>query len=131
MLNNIKMMVMKQTEEQMLQNITRLFADLETATYGKERANGRSIQPNASTFYYCAKRIYDTTDELVANYQPYYITASDYNFICDSRRTVLLSLDVFKDRNKKEGYNLSIELGDYYLKILGLFDCILTHCNTR
>lgn len=121
---------MKQTEEQMLQNIIRLFADLETATYGKERANGRSIQPNARTFYYCTKGIYDTTDELVANYQPEYITASEYNLICDSRRTLLLSLDVFKDRNKTEGYNLSIELDVYYMKIQGLFDCILSHCNT-
>ena len=122
---------MEMSEEQILQEIARLFVDLGVATYGKEKANGRSVRPDARTFYYCAKRIYDATDELVAHYQPDYISASKYNFIHDSRRTVLLSLDVFKDRNKKEGYNLSIELGDYYLKILGLFDCILTHCNTR
>ena len=34
---------MKHTEEQMLQETGRLFADLEVATYGRERANGRSI----------------------------------------------------------------------------------------
>lgn len=93
---------MKQKEELLLHDITRLFADLEAATYGRERANGRSIPPNAKIFYYCAKRIYDTTNELVDNYQPDYVTASDYSFICDSRRTVLLDLDVFKDRNKLE-----------------------------
>lgn len=106
---------MEMTEEQILQEIARLFVDLGVATYGKEKANGRSVRPNAKTFYYCAKRIYDATDELVAHYQPDYISASDYNLIHDSRRTVLLSLDVFKDTNKKEGYNLSIELEDYYL----------------
>ena len=121
---------MEMSEEQILQEIARLFVDLGVATYGKEKANGRSVRPDARTFYYCAKRIYDATDELVAHYQPDYISASKYNFIHDSRRTVLLSLDVFKDRNKKEGYNLSIELEDYYLKIQGLFDCILSHCKT-
>ena len=108
-----------------------MFADLEVAVYGKEWANGRSIQPDARTFYYCAKRIYDTTDELVSLYQPDYITASDYGFICDSRRTVLLNLEVFKDKNKAEGYNLTLELEDYYLKIQGLFDYILLQCKDK
>lgn len=124
------MIVMKLSEEQILQDITRLFADLETATYGKERSNGRYIHPSADRFYHCAKRIYEATDELVCNCQPDYISASDYGFICDSRRTVLLSLEVFKDRNKEEGYNLTLELEDYYMKIQGLFDCILSRCKS-
>ncbi|MEE3483050.1 MAG: hypothetical protein VZQ98_01855 [Bacteroidales bacterium] len=87
---------MKQTEEQLLQNITRLFADLEDATYGKERANGRFVPPDARNFYYCSKCIYDATDELVESYQPNYISKSDYNFIYDSKRTLLLDLAVFE-----------------------------------
>ena len=122
---------MEMTEEQILQEIARLFVDLGVATYGKEKANGRSVRPNAKTFYCCAKRIYDATDELVAHYQPDYISASDYGFICDSKRTVLLNLDVYKDKNKAEGYNLTLELEDYYLKLLSLFDCIPIQCKDK
>ena len=118
---------MKQTEEHILQEITQLFADLEAATYGRERANGRFIPPNAKRFYYCAKRIYDTTDELVNNYQPNYVTVSDYGFICDSRRTVLRDIDVFKDRNKLEYDYLTCELDKYLQKIQELFGCILSY----
>ena len=117
---------MKQTEELMLQETGRLFAELEVATYGKGRANGRSIRPDARSFYYCAKRIYDTIEELVNSYQPDYITASDYNFICDSKRTLLLELEVFKDRNKLEGDYLTYELEKYLMKMHGLFDHILS-----
>jgi len=117
---------MKQTEELMLQETGRLFAELEVATYGKGRANGRSIRPDARSFYYCAKRIYDTIEELVNSYQPDYITASDYNFICDSKRTLLLELEVFKDRNKLEGDYLTYELEKYLMKMHGLFGHILS-----
>lgn len=122
---------MKHTEEQMLQETGRLFADLEVATYGRERANGRSIRPDARSFYYCAKHIYDTIEELVDVYQPDYITASDYNFICDSKRTLLLELEVFKDRNKLEGDYLTYELEKYLMKMQDLFGCILSQCNGK
>jgi len=122
---------MKHTEEQMLQETGRLFADLEVATYDRERANGRSIRPDARSFYYCAKHIYDTIEELVGGYQPDYITASDYNHICDSKRTLLLELEVFKDRNKLEGDYLTCELDKYFMKMQGLFGCILSQCNSK
>ena len=122
---------MKQTEEQILQDITRLFSDLEVATYGRERANGRYIRPDASSFYYCAKRIYDTIEELVDVYHPDYITASDYNYILDSKRTLLLELEVFKDRNKLEGDYLTYELEKYLMKMQGLFECILSYCKNK
>lgn len=112
---------MKQKEELLLQKTVRLFAELEVATYGKERANGRSIRPDARSFYYCAKRIYDTIEELVDGYQPDYITASDYNNICDSKRTLLLELEVFKEKSKLEGDYLTYELEKHLMKMHGLF----------
>ena len=122
---------MKQKEELMLQETVRLFADLKVVTYGKERANGHSIRPDTRSFYYCAKRIYDTIEELVDVYQPDYITASDYNFICDSKRTLLLELEVFKDRNKLEGDYLTYELEKYLMKMQGIFGCILSQFNGK
>ena len=122
---------MKQTEEQILQDITRLFSDLEVSTYGRERANGRSIRPDVSSFYYCAKRIYDTIEELVDVYHPDYITASDYNYILDSKRTLLLELEVFKDRNKLEGDYLTYELEKYLMKMQGLFEYFLSYCKNK
>ena len=122
---------MKHTEEQMLQETGRLFADLEVATYGRERANGRSIRPDSRSFYYCAKHIYDTIEELVDVYQPDYITASDYNYILDSKRTLLLELEVFKDRNKLEGDYLTDELEKYLMKMKGLFECFLSYCKNK
>ena len=119
---------MKQKEKLMLQEIVRLFTELEVATYGKERANGRSLRPDARNFNYCAKRIYDTIEELVDGYQPDYITASDYNFICDSKRTLLLELEVFKDRNKLEDDDLTYQLEKYLVIIQGLFGRILSYC---
>ena len=122
---------MKQTEKLMLQKTGRLFAELEVATYGKERANGLSIRPDARSFYYCAKRIYDTIEGLVDIYQPDYITASDYYYICDSKRTLLLELEVFKDRNKLEGDYLSYELEKYLMRMHGLFGHILSQCKSK
>lgn len=122
---------MKQKEELMLQETVRLFAELKVATYGKERANGHSIRPDARRFYYCAKRIYDTIEELVDDYQPDYVTANDYNYICDSKRTMLLELEVFKDRNKLEGDYLTYELEKYLMKMQGLFGRILSQCNGK
>jgi hypothetical protein len=122
---------MKHTEEQSLQDISRLLDDLNTATYGKERANGHLMPPNASNFYCCAKRLYDVTDELIEAYHPAYITENDYRFIYDSRRTVLLELSVMKDGNELQGDNLTWELEKYLLKIQGLFGCILLHCKSK
>ncbi len=86
----------------MLQNITRLFADLETATYGDYKANGHVIPPNASRFYYTTKRLYEQVDILVKDYSPNYVSSSDYMCIYDSQRIILLHLDVLKDCKKVE-----------------------------
>ena len=42
---------MIQTEKQIKEDIVHLFIDLEAATYGRERANGHYLRPNAGTFY--------------------------------------------------------------------------------
>lgn len=122
---------MKHTEEQTLQEISRILDELDAATYGRERANGHLMPPNASNFYCCAKRLYEVTDELIKEYHPAYITESDYRFICDSRRLLLLELSVMKDENKLQGDNLTWELEKYLLKIQGLFACILSHFKSK
>ena len=116
---------MKQNESQLLQEVIRLFSDLEDATYGKERANGRYVIPTASNFYYHAKRLYEVTDELVANYHTDYITQSDYEFICDSKRSLLLDLDVKKDKKGLNVQELTYLLETYLLKLQGLFGEII------
>lgn len=118
---------MKQTEEQLVQEIARLYSDLDSATYGKERSNGHIYPPDASKFYYSAKRMYDVADELIEKYQPAYVTLNDYRFIYDSQRTLLLELEVLKSCKKKQGNNLTWELEKYLSKIHGLFYCILSH----
>jgi len=119
---------MKKTEEQMLQNITRLFADLETATYGDYKANGHVIPPNASRFYYTTKRLYEQVDILVKDYSPNYVSSSDYMCIYDSQRIILLHLDVLKDCKKLNGQELTWELEKYLTKLYGIFGCISTFC---
>lgn len=116
---------MKQNESQLLQEVIRLFSDLEDATYGKEKANGRYVVPIASIFYYHAKRLYEVTDELVANYHTDYITQSDYEFICDSKRSLLLDLDVKKDKKGLNEQELTYLLESFLMKLQGLFGKII------
>lgn len=116
---------MKQNESQLLQEVIRLFSDLEDATYGKEKANGRYVVPTASKFYYHAKRLYEVTDELVANYHTDYITQSDYEFICDSKRSLLLDLDVKKDKKGLNEQELIYLLESFLMKLQGLFGKII------
>ena len=120
---------MKQTEEQLLQEITRLYTDINTATYGRERANGQILPPNAERFYYSAKHLYEIVDELVDKYQPAYITDNDFRFIYDSQRLLIPELYIFKDRNKLKGDKLTQKLEEYLLKIQGDFSCILSFIN--
>lgn len=122
---------MEQTEVKLLQEITQLFADLNVATYGKERANGRFLPPDANKFYYSTMRLYEAIDELVEKYQPAYITESDYRFIYDSQRPLLLELNVLRDKNKLQGDYLTWELEKYLSKIEGLFICVLSYCKNN
>ena len=85
---------MKQTEKQIRKEIVQLFFDLETATYGREWANGHCLGPNAYSFYWSAKRIYELTDELYGYYHPDYISETDNKFIYDSKRILLPKLKV-------------------------------------
>ena len=59
---------------------------------------------NANRFYYSAKQLYESTDELINRFSPEYITSSDYKFICASQRVTLLQLAALKDNKeiKKE-----------------------------
>lgn len=119
---------MKPTEQEILQEITRLFTELDSATYGTERTNGRIVPPDSCKFYYNAKRLYEVADELVEKYQPTYITRNDYRFIYDSQRPLLLELDALRDRKKLQEDYLTRELEKYLLKIQGLFSCVLSYC---
>ena len=62
-------------------------------------------------------RLYEAIDELVEKYQPAYITESDYRFIYDSQRPLLLELNVLRDKNKLQGDYLTWELEKYLSKI--------------
>ena len=57
---------MEQTEVKLLQEITQLFADLNVATYGRERANGRFLPPDANKFYYSTMRLYKAIDDVLS-----------------------------------------------------------------
>ncbi len=122
---------MEQTEVKLLQEITQLFADLNVATYGRERANGRFLPPDANKFYYSTMRLYKAIDELVEKYQPAYITESDYRFIYDSQRPLLLELNVLRDKNKLQGDYLTWKLEKYLSKIESLFFCVLSYCKNN
>ena len=116
---------MIQEEKQIKKDIVQLFTDLEVATYGCEKANGHYLSPNASSFYWCAKRIFELTDELVKEYQPIYISGIEYKFIYDSRKRLLLELDVLKDKKQANEIELTYKLEEYLTKMQGLFKCII------
>lgn len=121
---------MKQTEKQIHKDILQLFFDLETATYGRERTNGHYLCPNASSFFKSAKRIYELTDELYENYHPDYISKTDYKFICDSRKRLLLMLDVLKDNKHTNDTVMTYKLEEYLLQLQGLFKGVIDDdCN--
>ena len=81
---------MIQTEKMILGEIMRLLKDLENAAYGETKANGLIFPPNLSRFYYRAKKLYEIVDELVERFDPKYVTHTDYKFICESQRYILL-----------------------------------------
>lgn len=122
---------MIQTEQTIREEIRRLLEDLEKATYDDHRANGRVIQPDASRFYFTAKRLYEQVDMLVAEYSPDYVSPSDYKSIYDSQRITLLNLEMLKDNKKLKGQELTWKLEEYLMELNGLFDCISTYCNKR
>lgn len=122
---------MLQTEQMILEEIRRLLDDLEKATYEDYRANGRVIQPNANKFYFTAKRLYEQVDILVAEYSPDYISPSNYKFIYDSQRRILLKLELLKDDKKLKGQELTWELEGYLMELNGMFNCISTYCDKR
>ena len=122
---------MIQTEQMIQKEIMRLLVDLDKATYGYYMANGRVIYPNASRFYYTAKRLYEQVDLLVNKYSPNYISSSNYMFIYNSQRVTLLHLDVLKDNKKLTGQGLTYELEKYLMKLYGIFSCISTHCKKQ
>ena len=119
---------MIQTERMILDEIRQLFDDLDKATYGDYKANGHVIPPNASRFYYTTKRLYEQVDILVKDYNPNYMSPSDYMCIYDSQRIILLHLDVLKDCKKLNGQELTWELEKYLTKLYGIFGCISTFC---
>lgn len=119
---------MIQTEQLVLEEIMRLLNDLDKATYGSYRVNGHVIPPNASRFYYSAKRLYEQADILFKDYSPDYVSPSDYKFICNSQRGILLNLEVLKDSKKLKGQELTWELEKYLMELYGMFSRISTHC---
>lgn len=122
---------MIQTEKMKLEEIMRLLKDLENATYGEFKTNGLVFSPNANRFYYSAKHLYESTDELINRFSPEYITTSDYRFICASQRVTLLQLAVLKDNKKLKGEEITWELEKYLTELQGLFSCISTYCKKQ
>lgn len=117
-----------QTEKILLIEIMQLLEDLEKATYGSYRADGHVIPPNASRFYSIVKRLYEQTDILVNTFSPGYISSSDYNFIYDSQRVILLHLEVLRNNKKVADQVLTRELENYLMELNGVFGCISTYC---
>lgn len=115
---------MIKTEKMLLEEIMRLLKDLENATYGEPKPNGLVFPPNASKFYYSAKKLYESTDELIDRFSPEYVTDSDYKYICASQKDILLQLDVLKDNKKLKDMEVTWELENYLKNIQGLFSCI-------
>ena len=122
---------MIKTEKILLEEIMRLLKDLENATYEEAKTNGLVFPPNASKFYYSAKKLYESTDELIDRFSPEYVTDSDYKFICASQKDILLQLDVLKDNKKLKGMELTWELETYLATLHDLFHCITDYCNKQ
>ena len=116
---------MIQTEKQIKEDIVHLFIDLEAATYGRERANGHYLRPNAGTFYQRAKRIFELTDKLYESYHPDYIIETDYKSIFDAKKRFLLKIDVMKDQKHTNKMMLTYKLEEYLMIMKGLFKCII------
>ena len=119
---------MVKTEKMLLEEIMRLLKDLENATYGEFKTNGLVFCPSASRFYYSAKKIYESVDELINNYSPKYVSFSDFKMISASQRDTLLQLDVIKDDKTRKDEEVTRELEKYLTKLQGLFNCISTYC---
>ena len=122
---------MIKTERILLEEIMRLLKDLENATYEETKPNGLVSPPNASKFYYSAKKLYESTDELIDRFSPEYITSSDYRFICASQRVTLLQLAVLKYNKKLKGVEITRELEKYLTELQELFSCISTYCKKQ
>ena len=131
MLNILKEIIMIQTEKMKLEEIMRLLKDLETATYGEFKANGLIFPPSVSRFYYSAKKLYESTDELIDRFSPEYVTDSDYIFICASQKDILLQLDVLKDNKNLKDMEVTWELEIYLMELQGLLNCISTYCKKQ
>lgn len=123
--------IMIKTEKMILEEIMRLLKNLENVTYGEYRTNGIVFPPNASSFYYSAKQLYECTDELFDRFMPEYVTDSDYRFICASQKNILLQLDVLKDNKKLKGMEVIWELETYLATLHDLFHCITDYCNKQ
>jgi hypothetical protein len=115
---------MIKTEKMLLEEIMRLLKDLEIATYEEQKPNGLVFPPNANKFYYSAKKLFESTDELIDRFSPEYVTNSDYKFICATQKDILLQLDVLKDNKNLKDMEVTWELENYLIKIQGLFSCI-------
>lgn len=122
---------MIQTEKIKLEEIMRLYNNLEKATYGEYKTNGIVSRPSASRFYYTAKKLYESVDELIDNYSPKYISFSNSKMISASRRDTLLQLDVIKDDKTMKDEEVTWELEKYLTELQGLFDCIYTYCKKQ
>ena len=119
---------MMQSEQMILEEIMQLLDDLNKATYGDYKANGLVISPNANRFYNATKRLYEHVDILVKDFSPDYVSPSNYTFIYNSKRKILLYLDVLRDNRKLKGHELTWELEKYLMELYGLFDCISSYC---
>lgn len=118
-------MNMKMTEKNILREIARLLAELDVATYGDDNHRCRTIPPSVSRFHLCTTQIFKLIDELVADYQPDYISNSDYYYIFDCERSIKLELEVLKDRKSSNDQSVTWDLEPYLDQMNDLFKSIL------
>ena len=113
------------TEKNIFREIARLLAELDVATYGDDNHRCRTIPPSVSRFHLCTTQIFKLIDELVANYQPDYISNSDYYYICDCERSIKLELGMLKDNRSLNGNQRTWALEPYFEKLKDLFKDIV------
>lgn len=118
-------MNMIMTEKNIFREIARLLAELDVATYGDDNHRCRTIPPSVSRFHLCTTQIFKLIDELVANYQPDYISNSDYYYICDCERSIKLELGMLKDNRSLNGNQRTWALEPYFEKLKDLFKDIV------
>ena len=121
---------MEKTRNELLERIDYLCKELEKATLGEDKPNGRHLAPSADYFYSIANHIYDTIDEFFENFGLPHLSINDWQLVNDQRRNLILDIDVLRENKRIQGEELTRKLENYLSKIKGdvnLIHAVLTN----